>query len=419
MDKLKGIIDRITRPSKMKVFYRGDFFVVSPKEVVKTSKQRRVDVVLFESDEVRQERFEVNVPLGKKEIYDYAALNLEPVLGNRSISDYYIFAYQLKEPGADGKYYVSVVFFPKQFTEDIFRLGIKGKEMMPMEFCLAGYCKMAKPEKPSIYIYKRGEKSISVLSVDGFPFEVIKDYVRDDEESGLVSRIVNYFLSTYPYLKIDTVYVSGFSSVPSDFPGVSINLVKDYDYLKGVLFSDYKVKVVDFYLESLVDAAALIAIPVFLAVSSYAGYKLYNHMDNLDNAKEEMRYASDKLNELKNQLMKQKQQLMVYQKTLLEQEKVLSLIKEINPKTVIKLSSLKEAIAKKCDRFKDKLFIEKIYLESRKNRKYFVVEGKIISDEKKKIYEIVNDLKSTFPGFKSLTNPPRPPSVKFRIEEDV
>jgi len=420
MEKLKSFLENLTKPSKLKVFYRGDFFVVSRKEVVKTSKQRRVDVVLLESDEVRQERFEANVPLGKKEIHDYAILNLEPVLGNRPVSDYYIFAHQLKEPGADGKYYVSVIFFPKQFTEDIFRLGIKGKNMMPIEFCLAGYCKMEEGDKPTIFIYKRGDRVVSLLSIEGFPFEVIKDYVREDEEEeAIATRIISYFLSTYPFLKINTAYLSGFSKVPPEVPGVRLKKVGGYDFLKGVLYSEHYVKIVDFYLESMMDAAALIAIPVFLALSAYSGYKLYSHMDELDSAKEEMKYASDTINSLRTQLLKKKKELLEYKSFISSHSKLLQLAGDVNPQTLIKLEEIKTKLESECKKFKNRLFVERIYLEKRKNGNFFIVEGKIMSDEKKKMYEVVNSLKKLFPGFKSLTNPPRPPSVRFRIEENV
>ncbi len=412
LESVKETLKNLRSKRELTAYYGGRFFRVLPAGVKPVRGLSVVDAFIYDGG-ISQEFFDVNTELKGRDLADFARLNVEAKL-RVSAGEFYIFAHLLKTSEVENNFRVSVSYFQKELVKEAFKRGVKAKHFLPIEFCLSNYCRQ-RTKNPSVFFLNRKEELIAVFSVDGYPFEVMRDVPEAGETSGRedIFRLLSYFNSAYSGLPIERVFVSGFEEpLPDSIIGTKLVKVSGEEFLKGAIENPYAVSVPSYYVEYAGNALTVLTLAVFLPALIYGSFKIVKEHLDLRSCSREFKDLSSSLTFLRKSLSKEAAALKV--KRVEDFARELEVVSAVPP-SLQKLSSVKERVNRLCRKYEGTLFVSEISLKGGK----VIVKGKIVTDSRKVMAEVANSLRELFTNVKFSVNPPRPPFVFFSVEEHV
>jgi len=414
---LRELVRSLRAKRKLTVYYDGQFFRVSANSVQPIERVSTVDVFIF-SDGISQEILEVNTELTGKDLLNFTRVNLETKL-HINVEDFYIFAHLLRAPGIEDTFKVSASYLPKSSGREVSEHGIKARKILPIEFCLSNYCRQ-KAKKFSAFFLSEGNQLITVFSVEGYPFEVIRDVAEDGKSfSGDdVYRLLSYINSVYSGFQLEKVFVAGFEeAVPEDVMGIEVIEVDRSEFLSGAVANPYAVKISEYYTEYVSNSLTTAVLVALLLASGYGALNLFEEYKELQSLSRELKELNSSLLPLKRSLVKETGLLKKKVNTLKRLKNGLKIL-SAGSFSLPEIVNVRKKLKLACKEFKGILFIDEISFDARKGRKV-IVKGRVVADSQKNMSRVANRLRKLFRNVKFSVNPPHPPSASFRIEEHV
>lgn len=430
LNKIKGILT----PQSQTVFWNGSLYKVDFQAdrvaPISPPAQTRPSIYVLDFQSLEQEFVKLPAIAGQKPgKFLFTFLQTEK---NLTRDNYYIFFKGLQEIAAtttleEPQINVSVVYISREEVKGLQAKNseLRMKPIVPVEFCLAGFSKALFPEAGWCVVFFadiKEETLISVLSVDGFPAEIIKDRVMDPVEH--IIRTFMYFQGKYPEAGLGNVCVVGLEAeyenqLQAGLPA-KLRLVPDTEeFLLGIQNCQAKIKSPVVYFETL-SRLLLYFIPLTLMVmTGFAGYNTLNSFLQYRNLKSLVTKLDGTLAQKRERIAKK-----------LESRNVLAMVQSVAPYLSIgrlpsATTEVFEVIWDLADRVssvrREGIEFKLLKVREKKGHYIITIQGRILGDTKSVLRKRASLLKERFRDlgaevrFRRL--PPRPPVTEFKIEK--
>jgi|GEM_PF-6287069 len=411
-------------PKDFTLYWNGEFWKCKKGSLSKLEKElRSVTYFVEDSEDFKQTFLEVTSELSGRELISFAKTHIEtkePPPWQR----YYIFSKEFEEQtiAGESKKIVSILVYPKKHLEEMNLPFRSFSAKVFLEFLLSTYAFRHSKESPlNIFVFSEGSRIVSVLSVDDFPYEVIRDTAEEGMEYGQVINVVSYFVGKYGHLKIGKVFICGVNIQESAIGGIETQQVSKEDLIKELPFvsSKYTIKLYDYYVNLAVKVAEIL-----ISVGLIAGIGIYGYQDvrlflTMQNLKKNVADTKEEVIRLKALLRKEEITLKNLERRAENIPKIPLRFHPVKPESLAKLSEIKNFICNTKKKNKDIFEITSFEVEKGGTKLKVKIRGAIKTDMKSKMRELTSKLKKQLKSIRFSPVPPKPPVVRFNVEETI
>ena len=413
---IKKVFSNIFQSKTYTVFFKDKFYKVENGKKINVENLDKVDYLVIYIPKIYQEFISLPIP-NKKKTKQYIKTFVEAKL-KLDLSKYYFDYFKLGEnPESKESIFSFIAIEKSQINKLIKKNKISFSCLVPLSFAVAAYVSSFLKENEVGIALLKNEDEIRVLLIkDGFPIEIINDYVSFDYEE-YVYRIISYFASKYPNYKVSFLYFL-------DIPDININafsdyqaiIDKNYDFILTLPKSRLKFKFLSAYFSYLNNLLFFVLSVYILFLFIFNLFAFVDHRKQVEKKKREYlklkKFYERNLKIIKNKKESIDKLIKVYLK--------LAKLENIDTPNISKFikvyKDLEGVFLDIWNLYNRELYLNNIEIKKEKNKLFLIIKGKIISDTKGKMKAIAMELKRNFKYITFNPKSPRPPFVDFIIK---